>query len=232
MGLTQTEVDVLMGSAPGHYQKIEAGHIRPTSEYLLELARLLHYTDSEYIYVHLVLYGAPPADSLRPDAEQRFPPGWQRAVDGQQAMAYVNDRSFNLRHYNAAFSEMFPTGEPPANTMRWMLLAEEARDFCLVDWDTQWGPWVVPQFRAALAAHPDDPTLKAIHEEALADKRTLHLLENPDEVAHIHPDGDCRPLRHALKGFGFATMIAAQPFSVQGSRYMTVLFDPAEAEVS
>ncbi|MFD7233581.1 XRE family transcriptional regulator [Streptomyces sp. NPDC059881] len=224
-GLTQTDVDFLMDRGVGTYQKVESGALRPSQEYVLELARVLRFEDSEYVYAHLELFGTEPVQPLNPDAGLMVPPSWQRALAGQREMAYVNDRRYDLRLHNEAFADMFPSGALPANTMEWMLLSDEARDFCLEDWDTEWGPRVIPQFRAALAAHPDDPVLNRIHDRVLKDKRARSLYERGEDV-YIHPDGDTRPLHHAKLGRGFATMIAAQPLSSPGARYMTILFDP------
>ncbi|MFF1478083.1 XRE family transcriptional regulator [Streptomyces sp. NPDC058301] len=225
-GLTQTEVDLLMNRAIGTYQKVESGALRPTSSYLLELARVLQFTDSEYIYAHLEYFGTEPSQPLRPDADLDVPSSWQRVLDGQREMSYVIDFRYDLRLYNSAFAAMFPRGEPPANTTAWMLLDDDARDLCLTDWETAWAPLVISSFRASLAAHPDDPVLKGIHERILNDPRVRPLYEMSDR-AKIHPDGDRRPLRHAVLGQGYVTMIVAHLASLTSARHMTILFDPS-----
>lgn len=226
-GLTQTEVDQLTRVSSGYYSKVEAGRIPLTADYLLTLARVLRFSEDEYTYSYLQMYGAEPTTPLNPDAGRSIPPVWQRALDTQREMAYVNDRAYNLRLHNRAFVDMFPSGHPPANTMEWMLLSDEARDFCLEDWETEWGPYVMIQFRTALALHPHDPDLHRINERILHDKRALRLHERARGLPYTHPDGDERPLRHARKGLGRATMIVSQPLSAPGSRLMIVLFDPA-----
>ncbi|MBQ0850365.1 helix-turn-helix domain-containing protein [Streptomyces sp. BH-SS-21] len=225
-GLTQNEVDQLTNASSGYYSKVEAGRIPLTADYLLTLARVLRFSEDEYTYSYTQTFGAEPGLPLNPDAGRSVPPVWQRALDTQAEMAYVNDRAYNLRMHNSAFTAMFPSGHPPANTMEWMLLSDEARDFCLENWETEWGPYVMPQFRTALALHPDDPDLQRINERILHDKRALRLHEKAG-LPYTHPDGDERPLRHARKGLGRATMILSQPFSSPGSRLMIVLFDPA-----
>ncbi|MER6695034.1 XRE family transcriptional regulator [Streptomyces minutiscleroticus] len=227
-GLTQDEVETLTNRRGGYYSRVESGRIPLTAEYLLTLSRALRLRESEYIYIHLRVFGTEPLVPLDPDAGRCVPPVWQRAVNAQREMAYVNDRAFNIVMYNEAFAEMFPSGKPPKNAMEWMLLSDEARDHTLVDWDTAWGPLVLPQFRAALAAHPDDADLLRIQEQILADDRALRLHQRTTNSVELHPDGDRRPLRHAVRGLGQVTMIASQPLSAPGSRYMTILFDPAE----
>ncbi|MEU5437982.1 helix-turn-helix transcriptional regulator [Streptomyces sp. NPDC020719] len=224
-GLTQTEVDLLMNRGIGTYQKVESGVLRPTPSYLLELARILQFTDSEYIYAHLEYFGTEPSLPLRPDAGLDVPPSWQHVLDGQREMAYLIDHRYDLRLYNSAFAALFPRGEPPANTTAWMLLDDEARDLCLLDWETAWAPSVISSFRASLAAHPDDPVLKGIQGRILNDPRVRPLYETNDR-AIVHPDGDRRPMRHAVLGPGTVTMLVAHLASQPGTRHMTILFDP------
>ncbi|MFD8902552.1 MmyB family transcriptional regulator [Streptomyces ardesiacus] len=185
---------------------------------------MLRLDEATYTQLHLEFFREPPR--LRSPGRSGLPPAWQRVLDGQQSMAYVNDGCYRLMAWNAEFASMFPSGEPPRNTMEWMLLSDEARDYCLVDWDTAWGPLVVAQLRAALAAYPEDPDLQLLQRQVQRDERAGRLFEHAERT-YIHPDGDRRPLRHAKRGLGFATMIVAQPFTVPGGRYMTVLFEPA-----
>lgn len=227
VGLSQVDVDIAMGRGMGTYQKVESGSLRPSPEYLLQLARTLRLTESEYVQAHLDLFGTEPGQCLDPGAGLGIPDAWKRAVDGQREMAYVNDRCWNVRYYNEAFAEWFAAGRPPENLARWFLLSDEARDELLVDWDTEWGPLLVPQFRVAFARLPHDPVLQAIHHDVLRDPRVRPLYERGDR-AYLHPDGDRRPARHRRHGRGWLTMVAAQPFSSPGARAMVLLFDPAD----
>ena len=121
---------------------------------------------------------------------------------------------------------MFPNGDVPANTMRWMLLDACGRE-TLMDWHTAWAPMVLPQLRAALAARPDDEILRQIEKEVLADPETAALYDAG--ASHPHPDGDERPLLHALEGPGWVTMCAAQPMTAPGSRLMILVFQSGAA---
>lgn len=225
-GLTQFDIDVLMRRGAGTYSRVESGRLTPSREYVADLAKVLRLDEATYVHLHLEWFHEAPLP--RNPGPGSLPPAWQRVLDGQQSMAYVNDGCYRLIAFNQEFASMFPSGTPPRNTMEWMLLSEEARDFCLVDWDTAWGPLVVPQFRAALAAYPEDADLQSIQARVLEDERARRLFDQPERT-YIHPDGDRRPLHHAKRGLGFATMIVAQPVTLPGGRYMTVLFDPADA---
>ncbi|MFK8909714.1 helix-turn-helix domain-containing protein [Streptomyces sp. YS-3] len=226
-GLSQTDVDFLMRKGVGTYQKVESGALRPTPAYLLELARVLRFKDSEYIYAHLEYFGTEPSLPLHPAAEPDLLPSWQQVLDGQREMAYITDFRYNLRFHNEPFAQMFPRGEPPENTMAWMLLDREAREFTLMDWGSVWLPALVPALRASLAAHPDDPVLLGIREGLMDDPWTRRHYQESGS-AKIHPDGDRRPLRHAILGEGHVTMMLSQFPNPSGARYTTLLFDRAE----
>ncbi|WP_030894270.1 helix-turn-helix domain-containing protein [Streptomyces sp. NRRL F-5053] len=231
-GLTQDEVDELMDRAGhskgrGTYRKVETGNMRPSREYLRGIAEVLQFTEDDYTFAHLDLFGEEPAEPLNPDAGLVIHPFWERVVTSTAEMAYVNDRRYDVRYYNKAFADMFPSGKPPENTMEWMILDEEARgpDGCLQDWDTVWGPLVISQLFAALAAHRHDQVLNRIHDRILADKRARRLLDR--QGTYVSPDGDRRPLRHAKLGDGTATINASAPLDSPGARFMVILFDPA-----
>ncbi|MFJ5817274.1 helix-turn-helix domain-containing protein [Streptomyces sp. NPDC093108] len=222
-GLRQEDVALLTGRSVVTYARIESGVSKPTADYLRKLAKLLGFKESEYVLASLELFGTEPPP-LDPQAGLRVLPAWERAVNGQSEMAYVNDRCFNLAYFNSAFVSMFPSGRPPKNIMEWMCLSDEARDGVLLDWDSEWAPRVLPQFRAALAAHPRDAELNALKKRILADGRARPFFEYGDNT-YIHPDGDRRPLLHPERGSGWATIVAAGPLSSPGARYTTILFD-------
>jgi len=109
--------------------------------------------------------------------------------------------------------------------MRWMLLDPGGRDM-LLDWRTVWAPLVLPQLRAALALRPEDETLLQIAKEAVEDPDLAPLWESGS--GHIHPDGDERPIHHALQGPGHVTMCAAQPLGAPGARLIILIYHPGQ----
>ncbi|MFF8617082.1 helix-turn-helix domain-containing protein [Streptomyces sp. NPDC015350] len=222
-GLRQEDVAGLTNRSVATYARIESGASKPTPEYLRTLALLLRFKESEYVLASLELFGTEPAP-LDPRAGLCVPSVWERAVDGQTEMAYVNDRCFNLAYWNRAFVSMFPSGHTPKNIMEWMCLSDEARDGVLLQWETQWAPRVFPQFHAALVAHPNDPVLASLRTRILADRRARRFFDYGDNT-YIHPDGDRRPFLHPQRGTGWVTIVAAGPLSSPGARYTTLLFD-------
>ncbi|MFW3477431.1 hypothetical protein [Streptomyces microflavus] len=47
---------------------------------------------------------------------------WREALEGQTHPAYITDASWEVIVHNEAFARLFPGGQVPRNTMRWMLL--------------------------------------------------------------------------------------------------------------
>ncbi|MFE7547085.1 helix-turn-helix transcriptional regulator [Streptomyces gardneri] len=227
-GLTQHQVDDLTGTARNTYNRLESGRTpNPPIEYLEQVARLFGLNEQEWgTLCRFAGIGDPPYP-LHPDTGLQVPGVWQEAVEGISHPAYVNDASWNLLAYNQAFADLFPDGQVPANTMRWMLLEPRGRQM-LLQWKTVWAPLVLPQLRAALSMRPEDQTLLQIAKEAGDDPDLAPLWEGGG--AHIHPDGDERPIHHALKGPGHVTMCAAQPLTARGARLIILIYHPGQTK--
>ncbi|MBO1330557.1 helix-turn-helix domain-containing protein [Streptomyces sp. VRA16 Mangrove soil] len=227
-GLSQHQVDQLLHRTLGTYHRLESGtYPNPPSELLRDVARLFGLNEQEWALLCRYALLQDPPGPLYPSSGKAVPGIWQEAVDGMHHMAYVSDASWDLLAWNQAFVDLFPSGRPPENTMRWMLLDPEAR-LVLADWGRSWAPLVMPQLRAALAARPDDDTLRQIEKEVLADPSGAPIYEAGG--AALHPDGDERPLLHRRLGPGWATMCAAQPLTTPGARLMILVFHPGARE--
>lgn len=221
-GLSQKQIDQLTNRAFGTFQRLESGaYPNPPVDLLREVARLLNFTEQEWTALCRYARGEDPPGPLYETSGQAVPGAWQDAVHGITHAAYVTDASWNLLTCNQQFHNLFDTGRAPANTMRWMLLDGRHQ---LTDWTTAWAPLVMPQLRVALAQRPDDPVLRAIESDLLADPVAQPLYEAGG--ASIHPDGDQRPIRHATEGDGWVTMCVAQPLAAPGSRLMILIFQP------
>ncbi|MFD3516253.1 helix-turn-helix domain-containing protein [Streptomyces sp. NPDC058657] len=223
-GLSQTQVDQLINRAAGVYHRLETGtYTNPPFDLLADVARLFRLDEQEWVSLCRYARASDPPAPLYPRSGKEVPGAWQEAVDGISHMAYVTDCSWQLVAHNKAFDALFPSGTPPENTLRWMLLDPAART-TLQNWDTDWAPFVLPQLRTALAARPRDRVLRAIEADVMADPVTGPLYEQG--VAYIHPDGDIRPLHHPQHGRGWVTMCAAQPMSAPGARLIVLIFQP------
>ncbi|MFD8839803.1 MmyB family transcriptional regulator [Streptomyces griseofuscus] len=223
-GLTQEQVDQLLGYTTRTYQRLESGNYpTPPVDLLRDVAHLYGMSEQEWTSLCRYARGEDPPGPLHDTAGDAVPGAWADAVAAVNHPAYVTDASWNLLTCNNAFHALFDSGKAPANTMRWMLL--DGRDQ-LTDWTTAWAPLVMPQLQAALAQRPDDKVLRQIEAEVLADPASRPLYEAGG--ASIHPDGDERPIRHAIDGPGWVTMCVAQPLTAPGSRFMMLIFRPGE----
>ncbi|MET9499153.1 helix-turn-helix domain-containing protein [Streptomyces sp. NPDC006552] len=221
-GLSQHQVDQLLHRTLGTYHRLESGsYPSPPTDLLRDVARLFGLNEQEWVLLCRYALLQDPPGPLYDSSGKEVPGIWQEAVNGMRHMAYVTDASWDLLAWNREFVELFPSGRPPGNTMRWMLLEPEAR-VVLKDWRNSWAPLVMPQLRAALASRPDDDTLRQIEKEVLSDPVSAALYEAGG--AAVHPDGDERPLLHPHRGSGWATMCAAQPLTTPGARLMILVF--------
>ncbi|MGW4270822.1 MmyB family transcriptional regulator [Streptomyces seoulensis] len=221
-GLSQRQIDDLLGYSERTYQRLESGNYPSAPVDLLrDVARLFTMNEQEWISLCRYARGEDPPGPLYETSGHAVPAAWADAVNGIQHPAYVTDASWDLLTCNPQFHHLFDTGRAPANTMRWMLI--DGRDQ-LTDWTTAWAPLVMPQLRVALAQRPDDQVLGQIQDELVADPDARTLYEAGG--ASTHPDGDERPIRHAALGAGWVTMCVAQPLSAYGARLMILVFRP------
>lgn len=227
-GLTHEHMTRLLGWPEHKYGYVERGRLAAIGAELLEpIARILRLSDHEWEALVLYATGLPPAYRLDPQLGRAVPRPWERVLRGSREMAYVNDAAWDVVAYNAAFTRLFKRREVPGNTMRWMLLHPEARE-TLGDWEHSWLPRLVPQVRAAVAAHPHNRTLAQLHADAGRDPVVARYLETPTGE-YIGPRAETAlPLVHAELGPGWATLCAAGPFGVPGGRLMFVLFDQGD----
>ncbi|PRH77361.1 transcriptional regulator [Streptomyces solincola] len=223
-GLSQTQVDQILHRAPDTYGRLESGRYpNPPVGLLQDVARLFRMDEQEWVALWRYALGQDPPHPLDARAGTELSGAWRTLLDGFAHPAYLTDRSWNLLAGNAAFAAMFPAGLVPANTMRWMAVDPGARTM-LTDWASAWAPVLLPQLRVALAAVPDDPVLRRIEREVLADPVAGPVYETAG--ASVHLDGAVRPLRHARLGPGWVTMCAAQPLAAPGSRLVLMSFEP------
>ncbi|WEO95505.1 helix-turn-helix domain-containing protein [Streptomyces sp. FXJ1.172] len=221
-GLSQLQVDQLLNRAYGTYHRLESGtYPSAPVDLLRDIARLFALNEQEWISLCRYARGEDPPSPLYDTSGDAVPAAWEDAVTGVTHPTYVTDASWNLLTCNEPFHRIFESGQAPENTMRWMLIDGREQ---LTDWANAWAPLVMPQLQAALAQRPDDKVLRQIEKELLDDPLARPLYEVGG--ASIHPDGDERPIRHAVEGPGWVTMCVAQPLAAPGSRFMILIFRP------
>ncbi|WP_330278808.1 helix-turn-helix transcriptional regulator [Streptomyces sp. NBC_00569] len=221
-GLSQHQVDQLLHRTLGTYHRLESGNYpNPPTVLLRDVALLFDLDEQEWVSLCRYALLQDPPGPLHQSSGKEIPGFWQDAVDGIGHMAYVTDASWDLIAHNSAFASLFPDGQVPTNTMRWMLLEPQGRR-TLTDWENAWAPWVLPQLRAALVARPEDETLRQIEKEVMEDPDTSDIYETGASL--IHADGHERPILHSRKGQGWLSICAAQPMTAPGSRLFILVF--------
>jgi hypothetical protein len=231
-GLRQSDMDGLMGATPETYARLERGRIRRPSRELLEcVGRVLELTGTEWRELWAYALGQEPPGPFDPHADAHIPQVWRDHAtadldrDGYPVMTYLISGDWTLVEHNTAFARLFPSGWPPANICRWMLLDDEARDRVLMDWERSWAPAVMSQLRIAHETRPWQQGLTQIVHDVLADEVAGPIYRR-DPRAEMHPDGDIRPLHHPDHGPGYAHIGASGLVGASGARFMVVQFKP------
>ncbi len=161
-GLRREEVAELSGLSTTWYTWIEQGRdvsVSPTA--LARLARTLRLDRAQRHYLfELAGKRDPNADGEEADD---LPAAVALCVAAIGSPAYVLDRGWNARSWNAAAERLFVGWlDAPAerNLLRFIFLAPGARSL-IHDWE-QRARRVVAEFRAHCGAHLDDPALRQL----------------------------------------------------------------------
>ncbi|MFJ3901100.1 XRE family transcriptional regulator [Streptomyces sp. NPDC090025] len=227
-GVSQEQLDQLLCRAPGTYNRLENGQMpNPAGELLSRLAWLLRMNEQDWAILWRLTRREHPPYTLHRDSGLALPGVWRGVVEAVSGvMAYVNDAEWNVLAVNAEFRALFPRCEPPANTMRWMLLDPEARTAILTDWATRWAPVVMPQLRHAVELRPDNTALAGIERDVLADPVAGPLYREFTATPVPYPDGSERPIHHAVLGPGWIATCVSEPVTSPGARVMLLTFTP------
>lgn len=161
-GLRREEVAQLCGLSVTWYTWIEQGRdvsISPTA--LARLARGLRLSRAERSYLFEVAGKRDPERGN--DAVDDLPDAVLACVDAIDGPAYILDRTWTARRWNAKASRLFAGwlddgGEP--NLLRYIFLRPEARSL-ISDWEVR-AHRVVAEFRAATTGHVDDPGVQRL----------------------------------------------------------------------
>jgi transcriptional regulator with XRE-family HTH domain len=166
-GLRREEVAQLCGLSATWYTWIEQGRdVSVSPSALARLARGLGLSRAERNYLFEL---AGKRDPERPgDSDEPTEPVLA-CVDAINGPAYILDRTWNARRWNAKASRLFigwldANGE--RNLLRYIFLRPEARSL-IRDWPTR-AHRVVAEFRAAVTGYADDPAIRRIVEQLSA----------------------------------------------------------------
>ncbi|MEU1624821.1 XRE family transcriptional regulator [Streptomyces sp. NPDC020096] len=198
-GLTQWDMDRLLGFAAGSfYGAFERGQIEnPPYATLRQIGELLNLTDNEWEYLNSLLRNWHAPRSLHPGPS--LPEGYEEMLNLYAGPAYANDVGWRVLARNKEADLLFPGSRMPENTMRWLLLDEDARSTYLPEWEDKWARRALPAVRAAWAAHPDNETLAELNADLLADPVVGPIYRGRLEP-FVHSDTDLRPMVHGTTG--------------------------------
>ena len=197
-GLRREEVAQLCGLSATWYTWIEQGReVSASPTALARLARGLRLSRAERGYLFELAGKRDPDIGL--DATDDPPEAVLRCVDAIDGPAYILDRWWTARRWNAKATRLFAGwlddgGEP--NLLRYVFIRPEARSL-ICDWEAR-AHRVVAEFRATTTGHVDDPEVRR-----LVDR----LCEESSDFARcwqalgvLAREGGERMFRHPLDG--------------------------------
>lgn len=160
-GLRREEVAQLCALSVTWYTWIEQGRDVSVSESTLaRLARGLRLSRAERSYLFEV---AGKRDPEWPANRDDPPEAVLACVDAIDGPAYILDRAWRARRWNAKASRLFAgwlDADGEKNLLRYIFLRPEARTL-IVDWASR-AQRVVAEFRAAVTAYADDPEVRRL----------------------------------------------------------------------
>jgi transcriptional regulator with XRE-family HTH domain len=198
-GLRREEAAQLCGLSATWYTWIEQGRdvsISPST--LARLARGLRMSRAERVYLFEL------AGKLDPDwasdIPEDLPPPVLACVDAIDAPAYILDRYWTARCWNAKAKRLFAgwlnhDGAP--NLLRFVFLCAEARTL-ICGWEER-AHRVAAEFRAATTGHVDDPTLHRLVDELR--RESADFARFWDAQAVLKRAGGERTFSHLGDGF-------------------------------
>jgi len=197
-GLRREEVAQLSGISVTWYTWIEQGReVSVSPAVWARIASVLQLARAERAYLFEL---AECADPQHPREDAGGAPGLLReCVDVIAAPAYVLDRAWNVRAFNAPMRALFddwPARDPQPNLLRYIFLDPAARAL-VVDWE-QRARRVVAEFRADAGAHLDEPDVTALVEALQRDSALFQHWWTRHAV--VEREGGLREFQHPRQG--------------------------------
>jgi transcriptional regulator with XRE-family HTH domain len=199
-GLRREEVAQLCGISATWYTWIEQGRdVSVSPAALARLAQALQLSPAERAYL-FELAGKRDPNRERGDDVMDASPAIVAAIEAIAVPAYLLDRLWNARAWNAAALRLFvgwldAPGEK--NLLRYLFLHPAARAL-IRDWDER-GRRVVAEFRADCGERLDDPQLQALIAELRT--RSAAFARAWDEHLVTGREGGERTFDHPADGF-------------------------------
>ena len=197
-GLRREEVAQLCGLSATWYTWIEQGReVSVSPAALARLAGALKLGRAERAYLFDLAGKRDPDEDGGAD---ELPSAALRCVEAMTVPAYILDRSWNARRWNARAERLF-TGwldrEGVRNLLRFIFLEPSARSL-ICDWEER-ARRVVAEFRAARGAHLADPALRALIDEL--ERASPQFARFWSEHAVLGREGGERSFNHPQDGY-------------------------------
>ncbi|WP_079064069.1 helix-turn-helix domain-containing protein [Streptomyces sp. NRRL F-4489] len=210
-GVYQHEVAACIHHSVQTYRRLEQGQLpHPALDLLAAVARLLNMSEVEWADLCRLALDCDPPHPIRPHSGLEVPAAWAEFIEAIPHPAWTSDQCWTVLSYNTAWANVFRSGKPPRNHLRWGLLDPDARENTLLGWERYWAPNLLLELRAAREALRDDPVLLEI-DHAVREDPTVGPMYAALPRAYTETDGDCRPLRHHLLGDIWVTLLSACP---------------------
>ena len=163
-GLRREEVAQACGISTTWYTWLEQGRdVSASPVALASLATGLRLTPAERAYLFELAGKRDPAGPEAGGDGMDAPPALADAVQAMTVPAYVLDRAWNARAWNAAAAALFVgwlDGTNDKNLLRYVFLSRAARRI-IPDWEAR-ARRVLAEFRADSSHHLDDPRLTTL----------------------------------------------------------------------
>ncbi|MCW2243494.1 helix-turn-helix transcriptional regulator [Azospirillum canadense] len=226
-GLRREEVAHLCGLSPTWYTWLEQGRdvsVSPTA--LARIAEGLHLTAAERAYLfELARKRDPKSDAGA--AGDRPPAPLLAALDAIAAPAYLLDRLWNARAWNAGAERLFTgwLGGTGRNQLRYVFLDPSARTF-ICDWENR-ARRLLAEFRADTARRSDDADVAALVQELRGASPAFARMW--DDHGVLDREGGVRSFSHPLEGLLVYEQVTLNPTG-RSDYKLVMLLGPTAAE--
>jgi transcriptional regulator with XRE-family HTH domain len=201
-GLRREELAQLCGLSTTWFTWIEQGRdVSVSPGALARLAGTLRLGRAERTYLFDIA-GKRDPDQAADDADALIAPAVLACVETIRSPAYILDRTWTARSWNAKARHLFAgwldaPGEHRYNLLRFIFLTPSARTL-IRDWDAR-ARRVAAEFRAACSAHFNDPALRTLIAELREGSREFAQFWEQHGV--LGREGGERTFNHPRDGF-------------------------------
>ena len=201
-GLRREELAQLCGLSTTWFTWIEQGRdVSVSPSALARLASSLRLGRAERAYLFDIA-GKRDPDQAADDANASIAPAVLACVETIRSPAYILDRTWTARSWNAKARHLFAgwldaPDEHRYNLLRFIFLTPSARTL-ICDWEAR-ARRVAAEFRAACSAHFNDPTLHALIAELREGSREFAQFWEQHGV--LGREGGERTFNHPRDGF-------------------------------